>query len=346
MAGSPTKPGNWGDWAVIEHKPKEQNSCEACIHYRADGSCGIYPIVIREVGYNYWRRCKSYRTEPEALPQKKKKQIPHSTQTTVCYSEQTEANLLIGDMLSQNKGPQTNIKLCDIHAHIVFGVDEGACNEENALATLRYLASKGFRNVVCTSHNWQNEEKYSVNFSKLKQTVKNEKINIRLHKGSEIRCDKSNVKELIEKINAGMFLCVNEGKYVLVEFEEESLSEDILYCIERIKKKTGKYSILSRAEYYQDIQKRPEFIAKLKKQSCLFQINLSSLVDQKNVNVITAAQRLLAEKHVDFVGSNTHCQENDCLMIPKGIRYILEHCDTAYARRILEKNAKTFLDIV
>lgn len=34
---------------------KKRLSCSNCWHYDPDGSCSIKPIVIAEVGYNYWR---------------------------------------------------------------------------------------------------------------------------------------------------------------------------------------------------------------------------------------------------------------------------------------------------
>lgn len=58
MSGQPTKPGNYGgDMIIIT---KKRGSCGACQHFCADGSCAIHPVVLREVGTDYWRTCHDY----------------------------------------------------------------------------------------------------------------------------------------------------------------------------------------------------------------------------------------------------------------------------------------------
>ena len=73
MAGSPTKKGNWGTWAVIDNPPlKSSSMCGGCIHYNDDGSCNVLPIVIHEVGRNYWKKCAHYSRTPSQSSQKEK----------------------------------------------------------------------------------------------------------------------------------------------------------------------------------------------------------------------------------------------------------------------------------
>lgn len=62
MAGQPVKRGNWGDWATIEHTPRsEKRCCGGCIHYcYEDDSCKVRPIVVYEVGSDFWRTCPQY----------------------------------------------------------------------------------------------------------------------------------------------------------------------------------------------------------------------------------------------------------------------------------------------
>lgn len=62
MAGQPVKRGNWGDWATIEHTPRsEKRCCGGCIHYcYEDDSCKVRPIVVYEVGADFWKTCPQY----------------------------------------------------------------------------------------------------------------------------------------------------------------------------------------------------------------------------------------------------------------------------------------------
>lgn len=55
------KPGNWGDWATIYRpNPVEGKYCGGCIHCGEDGACSALPILVWDVGKNYWKKCKSY----------------------------------------------------------------------------------------------------------------------------------------------------------------------------------------------------------------------------------------------------------------------------------------------
>ena len=69
MAGQPTKPGNYGgDMIIIT---KKRGSCGACAHFCEDGSCAIHPIVLKEVGTDYWRTCHDYTPRSTNAP------VPH-----------------------------------------------------------------------------------------------------------------------------------------------------------------------------------------------------------------------------------------------------------------------------
>lgn len=53
--------GSWGDSYLIEQpKNKETITCSECIHYCDDGSCSARPIVVSEVGYNFWKYCDEF----------------------------------------------------------------------------------------------------------------------------------------------------------------------------------------------------------------------------------------------------------------------------------------------
>ena len=62
--GTPVKRGNWGDWATIQPKPNEKRiTCYWCAFCQEDGSCEKHPVVIAEIGSNYWKTCKYFRLD-------------------------------------------------------------------------------------------------------------------------------------------------------------------------------------------------------------------------------------------------------------------------------------------
>lgn len=73
MAGQPVKPGNWGDWAVIEHKPcQKPRTCGDCIHFDyTDNTCTVRPAHVYDVSRFYWRRCPNYESGDVSAPPRK-----------------------------------------------------------------------------------------------------------------------------------------------------------------------------------------------------------------------------------------------------------------------------------
>ena len=60
MNGAPHR-GSWGDRYIIEARPNQSRiTCNLCKHYIDDGSCNVKPIVILEVGYDYWKHCNAF----------------------------------------------------------------------------------------------------------------------------------------------------------------------------------------------------------------------------------------------------------------------------------------------
>ena len=63
MTGKPIAHGSWGDWATITKIPESAKrvSCSMCVYYNSDDSCQKMPIVIKDVGYNFWRHCSYFK---------------------------------------------------------------------------------------------------------------------------------------------------------------------------------------------------------------------------------------------------------------------------------------------
>ena len=55
------KKGSLGTSFIIEKVPGQKRiSCSNCINYNSDNSCSAQPVIISEIGYNYWMHCESF----------------------------------------------------------------------------------------------------------------------------------------------------------------------------------------------------------------------------------------------------------------------------------------------
>lgn len=69
-----TMKGSLGTSFIIEKVPAQRKlSCAKCIYFNTDGSCNKLPIVISDVGYDYFRYCKHFDREDKPKKQGTKK---------------------------------------------------------------------------------------------------------------------------------------------------------------------------------------------------------------------------------------------------------------------------------
>ena len=79
----------------------------------------------------------------------------------------------------------------DIHSHFLFGVDDGAENQDGALMMLRQAAEENIKHLVATPHatDLTNEiisNQFQERFNILQEQINLEKIDIEISLGSEL----------------------------------------------------------------------------------------------------------------------------------------------------------------
>ncbi|HHX59762.1 MAG TPA: hypothetical protein GX707_03340 [Epulopiscium sp.] len=88
MRGAPPK-GSWGTGYIIEPRPNQKRiSCSFCKHYNEDGSCMAKPIVISEVGYDYWKYCNSFYLDDDYDTPKNRANVERVKKAKGIYSQQ------------------------------------------------------------------------------------------------------------------------------------------------------------------------------------------------------------------------------------------------------------------
>ena len=238
-----------------------------------------------------------------------------------------------------------NHRVIDIHSHILFGIDDGADIIAESIEMLKIAEKQGVKNVFCTSHHWQAESSdYDLNFILLKEKAISEGIDVKLHKGMEILCeDDRYFPETLRDINNGTVKTLNGADYLLLEMSPFMSAEEIYECVNIVFEQTGKNAVLAHIERYKVLDGEDKIIAQLKELGCLFQINAYSLVKENHDGIRSFARKLLAEKLVDFIGSDAHRIDHRPPELTSGVEYIYEICDKDYADAICFRNAERFI---
>lgn len=241
-------------------------------------------------------------------------------------------------------GRQDNCKVCDVHAHIVPYVDDGAIDFYMAMDVVREAYAQGAKGIVCTSHNGYNANEYFNSLLSLQEQVAEEGLDIRLYPGCEIYCNSDEIYNIVLDLNGNVIPTMNETKYVLIEFGPHVQISEMVYCINYLHD-FGYKTIIAHVERYHVLYSSKQWIKLLKKMGCLFQVNAYSFVDTEDKQAKKFARYLLQEKMISFIGSDTHGTDYRPHMVINGINYIYENCDEEYAKDICYRNAQNMLNM-
>lgn len=110
--------------------------------------------------------------------------------------------------------------MIDLHCHILYGVDDGAQTEQEAIDMARAAVASGITHILCTPHHNNgkyNNPKHTVVSSvvELQRILDEQGIPLTLYEGQEVRI----TGELLAEIKQDNILFVDiENKYLLIEF--------------------------------------------------------------------------------------------------------------------------------
>lgn len=224
---------------------------------------------------------------------------------------------------------------CDVHCHLLPGVDDGFATTEKSLQALKKLEERGVEKMILTPHFMKdyplnNRANIMSEFETFKaEAGKSCKIELRL--AAEYMLDAC----FMEHHKQG-FLTLNKGRQVLCETSylmyEPGISE-MLYDVMC----DDYYPVIAHPERY-EYAVRDNYL-RWKDKGFYFQLNLLSLSGAYGKPAVVRSHYLLKEGMYDYVGSDMHGLENFKRFLP----YIrLSKKDIDRLGLLLENNKKLF----
>lgn len=197
-----------------------------------------------------------------------------------------------------------NMKLCDLHTHLLPGVDDGAPTTEYALNMLRNAVASDVVFLAVTPHcntPYGNGNYLSVDlldrFLKLQQAAKD--IPIELVLGAEARIN----KDLPAYLQQGLIPTINKSRYLLTEFSPDA--EDFTTALQQIIK-LGYTPLIAHPERYSAVCKTPQIVVQWLDMGCHLQLTGGSLVGQYGKTVQRTAAFLLKNDLIACIASDAH----------------------------------------
>lgn len=225
---------------------------------------------------------------------------------------------------------------CDMHCHLLPGVDDGFPNLETSLQALIKLEERGIKKMILTPHFMKdypknNRTSITTDFEVFK-AVASKDCNIELYLGAEYMLDAC----FMDHLKAGFLTLDKSGKYVLCETSylmyEHGISQ-MLYdamCedFQPVIAHPERYEYAVRDNYF-----------RWKDKNYKFQLNLLSLVGVYGRPALVKSHYLLKQGMYDFVGSDMHGLDNFKHFLPR-LRLSKKNIDRLGI--LLENNKKLF----
>lgn len=194
----------------------------------------------------------------------------------------------------------------DVHSHLIPGIDDGSKSIEESIELLREFQSLGYKKVITTPHVMSDYYKNTPEIileglSALKDAIlKEEGLSIEVEAAAEYNLD-ADFENIIDE---GNILTFGED-YVLFElpfFQEPPMLNDIVWKLQT----KGFVPVLAHVERYAFWFDDWEKIEELKDRGVLFQLNINSLTGHYGPEVKKAAEKLIDNNYVNFIGSDCH----------------------------------------
>jgi len=199
--------------------------------------------------------------------------------------------------------------MIDLHAHILPGLDDGACDEAEALEMCRIAAAEGVTAIVASPHMGggsavRRQDALSATAS-LQAAAMRVGIPLRIIPGGDVHAE----GDLVARLDAGDFLTIgDEGKYLLVELNHDMVApgiEDMLFAL-RLRRLRP---IITHPERNPAIQAEPELLRKLVQAGNAAQVTAGSLTGEFGREAERTARLVLRRRMAHFVASDAHSTE-------------------------------------
>ncbi len=169
--------------------------------------------------------------------------------------------------------------MIDLHSHILPGLDDGARDWDQALASAYLAVEDGIEGIVCTPH-WiknkcENTRAEIIGaLERLKKELNNQSIPLAVYSGAELHV----YEEMVSEIRKGELLTINDtGRYVLLELPVASVPPFLEDIFDKLAAE-GIVPIIAHPERNLVFLRSPERLFKLIEAGAFSQVTASSLV--------------------------------------------------------------------
>lgn len=196
--------------------------------------------------------------------------------------------------------------ICDMHCHILPGVDDGSSSFEESMGLLHEEYAQGVRRIILTPHFRRNmfEAPRSLclsRFNDLRKMAFSEfGHDLQLFLGCEFHV----CQDMTDILDKDAAYSMNGGDYVLTEFSGYHTDSDVTNYVNRLLI-SGWKPIIAHIERYPACREI-DLVDQLSRMGALIQVNADAVIGKDGLRTRMFAGKLLKEGLVNLIGSDAH----------------------------------------
>jgi len=237
--------------------------------------------------------------------------------------------------------------MIDIHNHVIYKFDDGPKTLDESIELLKMAADQGITDVFATSHfnevvNKDQEDDYFTKLNHLQETLKEQKIPIRLYSGSEMFFHHY-IHQTLAKLNVGTLAKTNH--YVLMEFPLYLMpvgAEETLFNLTM----EGYRPIIAHPERYSALHNHPEKILHFIRHGGLLQVNAGSVLGGFGRTVQKISLWLIENQYAHFLASDAHSPNGRGFKLAEAVAALEKDFDKDYIQTLVYDNPQKIIDNV
>lgn len=196
--------------------------------------------------------------------------------------------------------------MIDIHSHILPGIDDGAQTVEDSINMAKLAVEEGITKIIATPHHqngkYTNKKQNIIErVSELNVVLQKENIPLEVLPGQETRI----YGELIEDINKGDILPLNQTNYLFIELPSGHIpryTEQLLFDVQL----KGLTPIIVHPERNAGVMENPDKLLNLVKKGALTQVTAGSVVGYFGKKIQKLSMQLIEANLTHFISSDAH----------------------------------------
>ncbi len=224
-------------------------------------------------------------------------------------------------LFSKNAKPRGDFSglNCDMHSHLIPGIDDGSPDMETSVRLIRGLAALGYKKIITTPHiisdMYPNTPATILDgYRKVKAELERQQVDVEFYAAAEYMMD----GEFSAAIDANSPLLTIKDNMVLVELSLVVPSINLKDILFRMQIK-GYQPVIAHPERYLYFGANKDWYDDFRDGGCWFQLNMLSLMKHYGKGALELAHYLIKKKYIDFIGTDLHHERH---------LHVLEHSNT------------------